>query len=113
MILLIERDPMVIKFLEDFSRYCGCRIIPTFHPEDALRLLKVIRPRIILAEHRLPKMHGIDLEKVKSEIRKSSKLYLMVSSNVRDTDAIARTLKVDEIICKPFDLKKLHSLLSI
>ena len=100
---------LVQRLLQSTGSY---KVVRAVSSEDARAALKQQLPRVILLDHELPGMLGIDFAKeIKSDERtKDIQLVLITASVMKREREAALSAGVDKFIEKPFDIVMLRTL---
>ena len=86
-ILIVEDDHFLSSILKSRLEKEGFAVLQAFDGDEALLMLKTVRPNVILLDIIMPKMSGFEvLEKVSSD-PELSKIPVVIASNLgQDTD---------------------------
>lgn len=98
-VLVVDDQPKVLKFIEIYLKLRGFEVITTTSGEEALELVKSVRPDIVLLDIVMP---GVDGFKVLEEIRTFSKLPVIAFSASAGNQEPALRLGADDFLHKPF-----------
>ena len=60
-VLFIDDDPNILKVLQRLLRGSEMTVLTASTPEDALEILKGIQPQVVVSDHQMPGMVGVDL----------------------------------------------------
>lgn len=66
-ILVVEDNPLNMELLKDILEAQGYQIVQAFNSEEALTLLKVAKPDLIVMDIQLPGMDGLTLTRLLKE----------------------------------------------
>ncbi len=109
---MVDDQPKVLKFIEISLKLRGFEVITTTSGEEALELVKSVRPDIVLLDIVMP---GVDGFKVLEEIRIFSKLPVIAFSASPGNQQPALRLGADDFLHKPFSpdaaVRKIETLL--
>lgn len=108
-IVLVDDDPDIRRTVELGLRFVGFQVLTASDGEAGLQLIRAERPRVVLLDLMMPKLHGFALCQ---EIRKDPELravYIIIGSAKTYPADIkkARELGADAYLLKPYDLKLL------
>ena len=86
-VLIVEDDHFLSSILKSRLEKEGFAVLQAFDGDEALLMLKTVRPNVILLDIIMPKMSGFEvLEKVSSD-PELSKIPVVIASNLgQDTD---------------------------
>ena len=106
-VLIVEDDADARQSIVDVMRDEGCRVYEATDGQDALRVLRLIIPDLIVTDLMMPGLNGWDLCEVVRRDRRLRNTRIAVVSAVAHIQPIegARTLP------KPLDARALASLL--
>lgn len=108
-VLLVEDDVDLRQAIADVLRDEGCRTYVAADGEEALSILRVLEPDLIVTDLMMPGMNGWDLcARVRADARLRS-TPIAVLSAFTDVQPIAGT----RMIRKPVDVHALVSLLAV
>ena len=105
-ILVVDDDPMTLRYVRDILAKAGYTSLATGDPEEALRLFRAERPRLALLDLLLPGGDGIEL--MGRMLRIAQVPVVFLSAYNRD-EVIARALEAGAVdyIVKPFSSTEL------
>ncbi len=112
-ILVVDDEPDLLRLLQmelEAERY---EVVTAANGEEALELVEVARPDLIVMDVLMPKMDGIQAcQRLKSDpaTRHIPIVYLTVRSSA-SIDAERATYRPDFIVNKPFDRRRLLSVI--
>ncbi len=110
-LLVVDDEPSVRDFLRDFFSVRGYEVIEAATAEEALRLLRELRPHLMLLDIMLPDMSGLTV------LRETKKLDpavgVIMLTGLLDEAIGRQTLQAGafDYITKPVDLKHLDRVL--
>jgi DNA-binding NtrC family response regulator len=76
-ILVVDDEKVLVDSIEALFRYCGFEVIKATDPERALALSDEIKPDVIIADIRMPKLDGITLLKKFKAVQPEVKVITM------------------------------------
>ncbi len=105
-ILIIEDEPQLVGILEYLLRDEGYSVETAYNGEDALKLMKKVRPDLVILDIMLPKMDGFE---VCNRIRKYTTIPVIILSAKDQDEDIIKGLEIgaDDYITKPFNHREL------
>lgn len=89
----------------------GIKVLTASTGSSAIRILKEIKPEIIILDLQLPDIHGIELLKKIREIDQDVTVIVLTGFGSADSVVEAMKLGAYEFINKPFDLGEIRSIL--
>ncbi len=111
-VLVVDDHPKVLRFIEIDLKLRGFKVITTTSGEEALELVKLAKPDIVLLDIIMP---GIDGFVVLKELRTFTKLPVIAFSASPGNQDEALRLGANDFMHKPFDpddmVRKIKSLL--
>ena len=108
-ILIVDDEEDICKTVADFLEGKGYEIYFSTTGEEALRLVKEVRPHLILLDIRMPVMDGIE---VLRRIRKvDQEVGVIMITAFHDLDIAQEALKLgaSDFITKPLDMSYLEA----
>jgi DNA-binding NarL/FixJ family response regulator len=111
-LLVVEDDPAISLALIDHFEAEGYNVVPSFTGEDALNLVQLHQPHLMIADISLPQMDGYELvRKLRKQpaYRLLPVIFLTARGQVEDRIRGYR-LGCDVYIAKPFDLLELSAI---
>ena len=112
-ILIVDDNPTNLKLARVLLTGEGYDVKTAVDAEEALNLLKTLKPQLILMDIQLPGMDGLTLTKlIKSDPEKKSILIIALTAYVmKGDDQKALAAGCDGYIPKPIDTNTLPTLL--
>jgi CheY-like chemotaxis protein len=112
-ILIVEDDPTNAKMLRVALAHEGCDVRVAASAEEALRVLAVFKPRLILLDLILPQMSGLLLaQELKAAPSTRDIVLIAVSAfNGPETRRVAKEAGCHAYLRKPLDIDELPDLL--
>ncbi|MBY0507940.1 MAG: sigma-54 dependent transcriptional regulator [Bryobacteraceae bacterium] len=107
-ILIVDDHPASLELLAAALRPTGVTIHATTDPEEALRLLHLHRPRIVLTDLVMPKLSGIDLLEQIIAFDPTIDVVLMTAYYTTETAVEAIKKGAADYLNKPVSLKALR-----
>ena len=110
-VFVIDDDPDVILYLEEFLRRSGHNVSSTSRPVEGLEALRRTRCQLLLLDMRMPEMNGLEVLKQLRSFDESLPVIMMTAFPSIESAVEAKRLGVLEYLPKPFDLANLRRLL--
>ena len=110
-ILIVDDAEVALKLAEDILKPKGYRIIKARSGEEALKILKKIKPDLILLDFFMPKMSGGEVcERIRrnKRLRNVKVVFLTIARFSRRYIDNMKKMKVLDYIKKPFDNRDLR-----
>ena len=110
--MVVDDDVNILKVVEDILEPEGYNVVKAKSGFDALKILKKIRPDLILVDYFMPNMSGVELcEKIRSDNKlKDIKLAFLTAGTFSVvSEKYLERMNVLDIIKKPFDYKDIIS----
>lgn len=105
-ILVVEDEPQMQKFLRASLTAQSYRVIEATHAKDALALARTHNPDLVLLDLGLPDMDGMEVTKSLREW--SKKPIIVISARGQEEDKIgALDVGADDYLTKPFGIGEL------
>jgi len=108
-ILVVDDEPDIVKVILFRLRKIECEAVVAIDGQEALDKIQQSKPDLILLDLLLPVMSG---EEVCKRIKANDELrnipvILVTASTIGDLGEIAREIKADDYLTKPFDTDEL------
>lgn len=107
-ILIVDDETAILKALNRALQYEGYSIITTPDPEEALAIIQKEKVDLIISDHTMPGMLGIDLLR-RTKLLKPEAMRIILTGNA-DLDMALRAINEGEIyrfMTKPWDNNEL------
>lgn len=103
-ILVVDDDAAIVKLISVILSRAGHEVRTCSHPVEALDLLKVFTPDLIISDVVMPYMTGLEfLEQVRDHEHLSAMPFILLSSHAERTDVRrGMNLGADDYLPKPF-----------
>lgn len=103
-ILVVDDDAAIVKLISVILSRAGHEVRTCSHPVEALDLLKVFTPDLIISDVVMPYMTGLEfLEQVRDHEHLSAMPFVLLSSHAERTDVRrGMNLGADDYLPKPF-----------
>jgi CheY-like chemotaxis protein len=108
-ILIADDEIDILKVVTFRLRKSGYEILTAVNGKEALDLIQVKRPDLILLDLRMPLMDGYEVcKRIKhDEELKKIPVILLTASKINEAPEKVRELEADDYLIKPFDPAKL------
>lgn len=108
-ILVVDDEPEVCEYLEDFLGRRGYEVSSAFNGKEALEKIKALRPHIVLLDILMPGMNG--LEVLKEARTLDSRMGIIMVTAVQEETVAKQALAAGahDYITKPIDLNYLEN----
>jgi len=105
-VLLIDDDVKLADLLNEYMKRFGIVLHSALHPDEGMKLLRTIKPRLVILDVMLPGRDGFE---VCREIRSKSNIpVLMLTARGETMDRIiGLELGADDYLSKPFEPREL------
>jgi diguanylate cyclase (GGDEF)-like protein len=110
-ILVVDDDPNVGLLVSAVLKKYDYSVTPLSSGEQALELLRTLKPDLILLDLRMPGMDGYALCRKIRDNRATADIPIIILSGVSEVDARVNTIELgaDDFITKPFDMRELRA----
>ncbi len=104
-ILVVDDDKAIVRLVQTYLEKEGLRVLTAFDGEDAMRVIRVERPDLIVLDLMLPKRDGIEVTRwLRADKDLAATPILMLTARVEDSDKIqGLELGADDYLTKPFN----------
>ena len=109
-ILVVDDEVDVCDFVKHFFAERNFQVFTALGGAEALRVLRMTKPNIILLDIKMKNMDGIETLKKIREIDKKVKVVMVTAIADQDKMDLARKLGASEYITKPLVLTELESI---
>lgn len=99
-ILVVDDEPKVLRFIEIGLKNEGFDVTSTTSGKEALKIVKEIRPDIMLLDIIMPEMNGLQ---VLNQLRSFSRLPVILFSASPQGIQDMKSMGANDFIIKPFD----------
>lgn len=101
-ILVVDDEPTIVETVENKLRKEGFTVFTAESAEDGMRLVKLVKPDLLLLDIMLPNRSGMDLART---IRKDSTVpIIFLTAKAAERDRLEGLDLGDDYIVKPFSL---------
>ena len=111
-LLIVEDDPDILKLLDAALTFRGYRVITARNGKEALEILEVKQPAILIADIMMPKLDGFGLVhrmRIHPETRDIPVVFITATYVGKEDRAFAFHLGATRFFQKPLDLENLLS----
>lgn len=105
-ILIVDDDPVIIKFLRASLEARGCETLTAMDGDEALRTVESELPDLVILDIMMPKIDGFEVCRQLSEWSQIPIIMLSGRSDVKDKTKCLN-LGADDYITKPFAVNEL------
>jgi CheY-like chemotaxis protein len=106
-VLVVDDERDVRQLLSTYLNLQGFSVITASNGSEALKRLGEVRPCLILLDLMMPVMDGVEFRKHQQEDPRWAQIPVVCLSAKHDAAAIARDMKLDECVRKPFDIDEI------
>lgn len=103
-LLIVDDEPRMLRSLRRCLDDCGYRILEASSAEDALKILASMPIHVVLSDHNMPGMTGLDLLRT-IRLRHPNVVRMIVTAN-QEFEVAVRAINLGEVsrfVCKPWD----------
>lgn len=112
-IILADDDPLIIRMYQNKLSTDGYRVIMAINGEEAFMAALKERPDLILLDVMMPKMNGVETLKALKAEPKTSKIPVIILTNLGDKEADVENAKklgaLDYLVKSQIELKDLSA----
>ena len=108
-LLIVEDDPDILKLLDATLTFKGYRVITAHNGKEALEILQIKRPAIVIADIMMPKLDGFGLVhriRINPETRDIPVVFITATYVTREDHEFALNIGATRFLQKPVDLEK-------
>src|SRR6266542_2368341 len=108
-LLIVEDDPDILKLLDATLTFKGYRVIPARNGKEALEILQIKRPTIVITDIMMPTLDGFGLVhriRINPETRDIPVVFITATYVTREDREFALSIGATRFIQKPVDLEK-------
>ena len=105
MILVVDDDPDIARFVEVNLRSAGFDVVVATDGEEALHRAEEIRPDLVLLDVMMPRIDGFEVaQRLRRNTRTANTCIIMLTAKAQSSDKVlGLTAGADDYIIKPFD----------
>lgn len=107
-ILIVDDEPGIIEEVKSYFEEEGYRVETADSGKDGIRILKRMRPDLLILDIKLPDINGLEVLKSSKESLPDTKVIVMTGYVDQKLIDEAERLGRDAFLAKPFDLNHLH-----
>jgi len=106
-ILAIDDDPVALRLLVATLRKQGFDVTFAKNGSEAMRIAMREGPDIIVADHEMPEMSGLELTRALRRSKRGSSMYIVLLTGAEAEDLLVTAFQsgVDDFVQKPFDAR--------
>ena len=108
-LLIVEDDPDILKLLDATLTFRGYRVISAHNGKEALDIVQVKRPAIVVADIMMPKLDGFGLVhrlRINPETRDIPVVFITATYIAQEDREFALNIGATRFLQKPVDLEK-------
>ncbi len=108
-LLIVEDDPDILKLLDATLTFKGYRVITAHNGKEALEILQIKRPAIVIADIMMPQLDGFGLVhriRINPETRDIPVVFITATYVTREDHEFALNIGATRFLQKPVDLEK-------
>lgn len=108
-LLIVEDDPDILKLLDATLTFKGYRVITAHNGKEALEILQIKRPAIVIADIMMPKLDGFGLVhriRINPETRDIPVVFISATYVTREDHEFALNIGATRFLQKPVDLEQ-------
>lgn len=102
-ILVVDDEESVCSYMRKFFRKFGYQVFTVLDGVEALKLLKALRPHVVLLDIRMPKPDGLTVLRNIKEVDPRTTVIMVSALHDDETGIEALRLGADGYITKPID----------
>jgi CheY-like chemotaxis protein len=110
LVLVVDDDKDVREAMAELLQLEGFAVLPAGNGQEALNLLKVENPCVVLLDLMMPVISGWEFLRHRKAQQRLAKIPVIAISAVIDRVAVARAEGADEVLLKPVNIEKLINL---
>jgi putative two-component system response regulator len=103
-IFVVDDDPAIAMTLEKFLVRAGYQVTAFTHPKEALGAIEADPPEILLTDHNMPDMKGLELAEAAQEVDPDIHVIMITGESYAAAVAESLRMRLDEFLTKPLDL---------
>jgi DNA-binding response OmpR family regulator len=114
-LLIVEDDPDILKLLDATLTFRGYRVVSARNGKEALDIIQVKRPAIVVADIMMPKLDGFGLVhrlRIHPETRDIPVVFITATYIAREDREFALNIGATRFLQKPVDLEKFLATIS-
>jgi DNA-binding response OmpR family regulator len=102
-ILVVDDEPTIRDFLNDFFTEEGYKVLQASNGEQAILLAEIENPEVILLDIHMPGIDGIEVCKRLKAQKKTRYIPIIIITGLDDRGFIAYLEGADDFVTKPFN----------
>jgi len=114
LVLVVDDDSRSCELMRLVLDHAGYRVLTAPEAQSAVAMLQIERPVLVLADFRMPGMHGLEFcrwVRTRPELA-GLRFVLLTGMDDDETRSEARAAGADAVVSKPFDRMELLAQLS-
>jgi len=112
-VLLVDDNKTFVMYMSILMNRMGFEVVPSLSGLDALKLLRVVPPDLVVLDIKMPVLDGIQtLEHIKADEKLSRIPVIMLTADgEKDTEDCCKKLGCAGYLTKPIVIRELHNML--
>ena len=111
-LLIVDDEEKICRMLADYFSLKGYEVRAVQRGEEALALVDVFQPQVVVLDLLMPGLSGIDTLKALKASHQALKIIMLSAANLEEVVQGALKLGADFYVCKPVNLAQLESFVS-
>ena len=107
-VLVVDDEPALLDVVGDFVEMLGHEVVRAHDGEEALELVRTVRPSLVITDHMMPRRTGLALAREMKEDGDLSHIPVIIMSAIHPKGMDGK----DVYIKKPFDLHHFEQLIA-
>jgi two-component system, sensor histidine kinase and response regulator len=107
-VLVVDDEPALLDVVGDFVEMLGHEVVRAHDGEEALELVRTLRPSLVITDHMMPRRTGLALSREMRQDEDLSHIPIIIMSAIHPKGLDG----TDVYIKKPFDLHQFEQLIT-
>jgi DNA-binding response OmpR family regulator len=112
-VLICDDDQDILEVTKLILQAQGFEVSVHSECDDIINLVEIVKPDIILMDHRIPSLGGVTLAKMLKAHSDYRKIPLLIFSANSDIDKVVTDAGADGFLRKPFDIEEIVKILTV
>jgi diguanylate cyclase (GGDEF)-like protein len=110
-VLAVDDDSVALRLLVTVLRKQGFDVSFAKNGAEAMRISMREGPDLIVADHEMPEMSGLELTRALRRSKRGASMYIVLLTGAREEDLLVEAFEagVDDYVQKPFDTRHLRA----